>query len=96
MTTKGIEDQYAAYDEELNEELDDEGIIDDINRVCSKVADAINEEDIHVAMAAMCTLIVDTAHQLDVPETERAFIINSALSAAWKDYHDTPPRNELH
>lgn len=86
MTTRGIEDQY--------EELED--ILDEINRVCNKVASAIENEDIHVAIAAMCTIIIDSVHQMDMGEEERAAIIRSAMAAAWKDYHTSPPTEMQH
>lgn len=86
MTTKGIENQYEAYDDVLN----------DISRVCEKLANAINNEDIHIAIAAMCTIIIDSTHQLDMPEEDRATLIRTAMAAAWKDFHSTPPIEEQH
>ncbi len=86
MTTRGIEAQYEAYDEALTE----------INRICNKVAAAIEDEEITAAVAAMCTIIIDSVHQLDAAEEERIQFIQGAMMAAWKDYHTKPEGEELH
>ena len=86
MTTKGIEAQYEAM----------EDVLDEINRVCNKVASAIENEDIEIAIAAMCTIIIDSAHQLDLPEETRAELIRAAMAAAWKDFHTAPPIETQH
>lgn len=86
MTTRGIENQYAAYDE----------IVADINRICDKLTTAIDNEDIELVIAALCTVLVDSAHQLEMPSNDRAELIRSAMIAAWKDYYSSPPISEQH
>lgn len=89
MTTRGIEDQYKAYDE----------AVDEMNRLTGKLLDAIDGEEIPTIIAALCMAAVDVIHQdEDIPEEQRLNLLVTAIVASWKDYHNSlpPPTEELH
>ena len=88
MTTRGIENQYEAHEE----------ILDEIHKLVSAIEDAVNHQDLVTLIAALCIVAVDAAHQLDSEWTteKRAAILQASMAAAWNDYHAQPDKADLH
>jgi hypothetical protein len=85
MTTKGIEAQYDAYEE----------ILDEVHRIADKLKSAIDDEELPLIIAALATTAIDAVHQMSGDDSDRIKYLTLAFTAAWSDYHN-PPSTELH
>jgi NifB/MoaA-like Fe-S oxidoreductase len=85
MTTKGIEAQYEEYEE----------ILDEVHRIAKKIKTVIDDEEIHLIIAALATTAIDVVHQMSGNDEDRIRYMTMAFTAAWSDYH-SPSTDELH
>lgn len=86
MTTKGIEAQYEEH----------ERILSEVYRISEKIISAIDDEDIPLIIAALATVSIDVVHQMEGDDKDRIKYMTLAFAAAWNDYHNHPPTDELH
>jgi len=86
MTTRGIENQYAAHDETMNE----------IQDTVDKLHDMLCDMDINFALTLLCMMAVELSHGQDPDEKERFNLVVSAMVESWKDYHRDDDLSKLH
>jgi hypothetical protein len=84
--TRGIEAQYAAHDETM----------DEINNTLDKLYDLLSDREIEFALALLCMVAVESVHGQDLDENERFNLVMSAMVEAWKDYHRDDDLTKLH
>ena len=86
MTTRGIENQYAAHEE----------ILDELKDTVEAIEEATDEVEIVTLIAALCIVAVDAVHQIEMSEQERINLLQTTFMTAWDDYHAQPGKDELH
>lgn len=84
--TRGIEAQYAAYDEAVEE----------LNNTVDKLYNLLRDTDINSSLALLCMVAVELVHEQDLDEKERFNLIVLSIVEAWKDYHRDDDLSKLH
>jgi hypothetical protein len=87
MTTRGIENQYKAYEE----------VVDELKDLVTAIENAVNHAEIVPLVAALNIIAVDAARQMEMTDEECLHFLQSSLAAAWNDYTNIgSPSDELH
>ena len=84
--TRGIEAQYAAHDEAVEE----------LNNTVDKLYNLLRDADIDFSLALLCMVAVELVHEQDLDENERFNLIMLSMVEAWKHYHQDDDLTKLH